>query len=269
MIYRILENIFILCIISVVFLGVWAFYIEPNMLAVTNYKIKDKNLKGIKIVLAGDFHVAPNQEKRLQKTVQKINDQKPDLILLVGDFVSGHERKMTLSAEAIAKNLANLEAEYGVYSVLGNHDWWIDGEEVTQELKKVGINVLADSNMTVKINDKVVYIAGVEDLSTRNSDIHSALKGTKDPTILLSHSPDIFPEVPAGVNLTVAGHLHGGQIRFPFIGFLFIPSKYGERYIYGLFEENDKKMIVTKGVGNSILPFRFNCKPEIVVIEFE
>lgn len=87
--------------------------------------------------------------------------------------------------------------------------------------------------------------------------------------ILLCHSPDVFPKVPKEVNLTLAGHVHGGQVRLPILGSLIVPSNYGDKYSQGLIEENGKKMIVTKGIGNSILNVRFNCIPEIVVIEFE
>ena len=78
----------------------------------------------------------------------------------------------------------------------------------------------------------------------------------------------MFPQIPDNIFLTLAGHTHGGQIRLPFIGALIIPSEYGEKYAKGLIKENNKTMIVTKGIGTSILPLRFNCPPEIVVIEF-
>ena len=86
---------------------------------------------------------------------------------------------------------------------------------------------------------------------------------------MLTHSPDIFPKVPKEVNLTLSGHVHGGQVRLPLLGAIIVPSKYGDKYSYGLIEEDNKKMIVTSGIGTSILNVRFNCKPEIVVIEFE
>ena len=86
---------------------------------------------------------------------------------------------------------------------------------------------------------------------------------------MLTHTPDMFPKVPDDVNLTLAGHTHGGQIRIPFLGPIFTASIHRDKYSKGFIEENEKKMIVTTGIGVSILPIRFNCPPEIVVIEFE
>ena len=136
-------------------------------------------------------------------------------------------------------------------------------------LTKNGIKVLANSNIKVNINGKDLYIAGVEDKTTRTPDIYKTLDLTQNPVILLTHSPDVFPKVPEKVNLTLSGHVHGGQVRLPLIGALIVPSDYGNKYSQGLINEKGKQMIVTKGIGNSILNVRFNCIPEIVVIEFE
>ena len=258
-----------LLIFLAIFLFVYGFFIEPNMLTVKHYKINDSVLKGIKIVFASDFHIKPKQEKRLAKIVEMINEQHPDIVLSVGDFVSGHEENMTMPIDDIVKQLKNVKAKYGFYTVLGNHDWWINGEKITDTLTKNGIKVLANSNTKVNINGKDVYIAGVEDRTTRTPDIYRALDLTQNPVILLTHSPDVFPRVPKEVNLTLSGHVHGGQVRLPLFGALVVPSNYGDKYSQGLIKEKGKQMIVTKGIGNSIFNVRFNCIPEIVVIEFE
>lgn len=255
-------------IILIILLLIYCFFIEPNMLTITHYKINDKDLSGIRIVFVGDFHIKPNQEKRLKKVINTINKQNPDIVLSVGDFVSGHQENMTMPIEDIAKQLKNIKSKYGFYTVLGNHDWWQDGEHIKEILSKSGIIVLENSNKNIQINNKNIYISGVDDMMTRETDITSALANTKNPTILLSHNPDIFPYIPQEVNLTLAGHTHGGQVRFPIIGAPIVPSYYGDLYSQGLIIENNKKMIVTKGIGNSILSIRFNCIPEIVVIEF-
>ena len=131
--------------------------------------------------------------------------------------------------EDIAKNLTKIKSKHGIITVLGNHDWDTDGIKITKNLEANNITVLANSNKKIYINGKEIYIAGVEDLKTQNPDIDKALIGAKRPTILLTHSPDIFPDVPQEVNLTLAGHLHGGQIRLPFWGAIVVPSKYGNR----------------------------------------
>ena len=106
-------------------------------------------------------------------------------------------------------------------------------------------------------------------MMTGKPKLYEALSGVKKPVILLTHAPDMFPKVPKSVNLTLAGHTHGGQIRLPFIGAIFTASKYFNRYVMGLIDENGRKMIVTRGLGVSIIPVRFNCLPELTVIEFE
>lgn len=246
----------------------WSTLVEPNLLVVKKYDIKNADLKGLKIVFVADFHTKTNQEEQLKKVIKKINAQNPDLILSAGDFVNGHNSQSTLPIEKIAKNLATLKSKYGIYTVLGNHDWWQDGEKITKELEKNNIKVLANSNSKIKWGAKTIYIAGVEGLYTRTPDIKKALNSINSPVILLTHSPDVFPKVPQTVDLTLAGHTHGGQIRFPFFGALVVPSNFGEKYAQGLIKENNKIMIVTKGVGTSIFPIRFNCFPEIVLINF-
>ena len=248
---------------------IYIFLIEPNMLTVKNYKINDNDLKGIKIVFASDFHIRPNQEKRLSEIVTKINEQQPDIFISVGDFVNGDRANVTLPVEVIVNHLKDIKTKYGSYTVLGNHDWWIGGEGIIGALTANGIKVLSNSNTKVHINGKDIFIAGVEDKATRIPNINKSLDGAKPPVIFLTHTPDLFPEVPNDVNIILAGHFHGGQVRLPLIENLFVPSEYGSRYALGLVEEKGKRMIVTKGIGTSSFPFRVNCIPEIVVIEFK
>lgn len=257
-----------LIILGILLFIIYIFFIEPNRLIIKNYTIQDPQLKGLKVVLVGDYHIKPNQEKRLSRVIKLVNEQNADIVLSVGDFVAGHEECMTMPIEKIAQELSKVKSKYGFYAVLGNHDWWIDGDKITAGLNKNKINVLANSNVKLNISNKIIYLAGVEDKMTRIPNLSQALKNTKQPVILLTHSPDVFPKIPQNVNITLAGHLHGGQVRLPFIGALIVPSDYGDKYSQGLIEENNKKMIVTKGIGNSILPIRFNCVPEIVVINF-
>jgi len=257
-------------------LFIWSFFIEPNMLAVRTLNLQVQGLKGLKVVFVGDFHIKPYQKKRLSYIVKKINEQRPDLILSIGDFVSGHHPKQSLPIEDIAKEFSKLKPKYGFYAVLGNHDWWQGGERIEKVLEKNGIIVLGNENKVINIKGKKLYIAGVEDITTRNIDLVKALKNVQSPSILLTHSPDVFPfvadpgssKITGQVDLTLAGHTHGGQVNIPFIGSLIVPSDYGQKYAQGLIKENGKAMFVTKGIGTSILPIRFNCIPEIVVINF-
>lgn len=251
-------------IFIIVFVIIWAVVVEPYSLTVKKISIKDESLKGLKIVFASDFHYKPYEKFRLKRDIKKINEQKADIILLGGDFENGHKKGQSLNIETIAKELGKLQAKYGIYSVLGNHDVWQGASEAYEALSKNGISVLKNSNKKAG----PVYIAGVEDLQTQNPDIQNALSGVKQPVILLTHTPDIIKDVPDFVTLTLAGHLHGGQVRLPFHGALVAPSKYGTKYAYGFFLVKGKKLFVSKGIGTSILPIRLFCMPEIVLIEF-
>ena len=262
--------------ILIFLLFIWTFFIEPNMLVTNKQSFNIKGLEGLKVVFIGDFHIKPNQKSRLEYIIKTINEQNPDLILSAGDFVSGHEPQMSLPIQEIAQELSTLKPKYGFYAVLGNHDWWQGGEKAEKILEQNGIVVLGNENRKLNIKGKTLYLAGVEDMNTRDIDLVKALKNTNKPTILLTHTPDVFPFITnksnsiitKSVELTLAGHTHGGQVNIPFIGPLIVPSDYGKKYAQGLIKENGKTMFVTKGIGTSILPMRFNCLPEIVIIKF-
>ena len=250
-------------------LGLYSIFIEPNKLEVMNYTIQDQELSGVKIVFASDFHIKPHQQNRLEKIVNLINSQNPDLVLSAGDFVSGHLQKTTMPPEDIAKGLGKVKSKYGFYTTLGNHDQWYGNEEITKNLEANNIKVLNNANKKIIVNGKPIYIAGIQ-YQPSMIQISNAIDNTQKPTIMLTHSPDEFKKIPQDyVNLILAGHTHGGQIRIPFIGPLFTASSYGDKYAKGFIEEDGKKMITTTGIGTSILPIRFNCSPEIVVIEFK
>ena len=264
-----MKSFLIILVIFIFFDGIYSFFIEPNLLKVKHYVIKDEQLKGIKVVFASDFHLKPYQEKRLEKIIDLINEQNADLVLSAGDYVSGHKLKSTLPVEKIAKGMSRIKSKYGFYTVLGNHDSWIGEGSITSALEKYSVKVLKNESTAVNINGKNIYIAGVEDLQTGAPNIEKALENVDGPVILLSHTPDLFIMTPDSVNITLAGHTHGGQVRLPFFGALIVPSKFGNRYSMGYIEENNKKMFVSKGIGTSMLTVRFNCIPEIAVIDFK
>ena len=270
-------------------------FIEPNQLEINRYIVKDEQLKGVKIVFASDFHIKPHGQKRLDMIVEKINAENPDLVVSAGDFVSGHTHHSTMPIEQIAKSLGKVKTKFGFYTSLGNHDGWYGKDEITKNLEKNGIKVLSNSNVSLNIRDQKLYIAGIEDYNTGKPDIYKALNNIEvdkngkynKSVIMLSHTPDMFPKMPDEITLVLAGHCHGGQIRIPFIGPIFTASRYGNKYVKGWKQEKDGKTIkvdlskpiklqkdistlfTTCGIGVSILPFRFNCPPEINVIEFE
>ena len=249
-------------VVFILLLLFWAVLIEPNILTVKHLTIKCDELKGKRIVFATDLHIKPYEKIRLKKLVKKINEQNPEIVLFGGDYVNGHRKGRSMLIEDIARELGRTNAP--TVGIIGNHDGWQGKEEVVQALENNNIKVLVNEN--IKIGN--LYIAGLDDIQTGHADIEKALKNTKLPRIVITHSPDTFPDLPEDITLVLAGHLHGGQIVLPFMKPLTVPSVYGDRYAYGLIEENNKKMFVSRGLGTSILPMRFNCPPQIVVIDF-
>lgn len=237
---------------------IWSFFIEPKLIIVKKYKLKKFDKK---IVFISDLHISKFNKNRLKRIVKLINKQNPDFVLSGGDYIHGHSGETTLEIEKIAKELSKINAP--VLSVLGNHDGWFDKYRVKKALENNGIKVLLNSSTELE----GISIAGIEDLQTGIPDVKTALENTSSPRILLTHTPDIYDDIKENVNLILAGHLHGGQVRLPLFGAILLPSKFGKRFEYGLYNYNGNKMIVTKGLGTSILTLRFNCIPEIVVIE--
>ena len=258
---------------------VWGVFIEPNRLVLRVVKV-EAPLPHLRIALLSDLHAgAPFITiEKVRTIVDQILEQHPDVVLLLGDFVIGHGNRHGgvpgghyISIGAIVRELARLHAPLGVFAVLGNHDEWAEGGggEIRTAFRSVPIPVLTNESMKVMVNGAPLWLVGVGDVETGNDDVHAALKNVPvgEPTLVFSHEPDIFPLVPQWVGLTVAGHTHGGQVSLPLIGALIVPSRYGQRYVRGLIEEDGHQLFVTSGVGTSILPVRFGVTPEIVVLD--
>ena len=245
-------------IILFIILFLWAFVVEPNLLVVKHYKVSA--LDNLRIVFVSDFHISKYEKSRLKRVVDLINKQNPDLVLSGGDFIKGHDGKNTLGIEEQAEILKGLNAPF--ITVLGNHDGWYDRARVTKVLKDSGFTVLENSNTKIK----GIYFVGLEDIQTGKPDIKAALAGTELPRVLISHSPDVYYDVKEPVSLILAGHTHGGQVSFPPFGAPVVPSDYGSKFARRVINETHNTMIITKGIGTSILPVRFCAVPEIVVI---
>lgn len=254
-------------------LAIWAFFIEPNRLIVHQDTIQinnwPKELSGLRIAVISDIHTGGPfiNDRKLQQIVALTNQQTPDLIILLGDYMSPNSwHSHRVEPEVTAAGLKNLRAPLGVYSVLGNHDWWYNGEKVRRALEQNGIHVLEDEVVEVKWRDKSFWLVGLADLWTRPQHVSQTIaKVPPGSTIIaLTHNPDIFPRLPQNVPLLLAAHTHGGQVNIPLIGTPVVPSDFGQKYTAGYVFENGHHLFVTTGIGTSIFPVRFRVTPEIV-----
>ncbi len=260
--------------IVAVFLSAWAFWWEPSSLQVEEYEIvtqKWYKKEPLRIAVLADLHTGSPHHgfKMLERIVQETNAASPDLILLAGDFViHGVIGGTFIPPEKSAKYLSKLKARLGVYAVLGNHDWWFDYDQVFQAFIDNGIPVLEDRSILIQNNADTFWLAGISDFWEGEHDIDKALtdvpKGSS--IIAFTHNPDLFPEIPDRVDLTIAGHTHGGQVNLPLLGRLVVPSRYDDRYAIGHIIENARHLFVTPGLGTSILPIRFRVPPEISIV---
>jgi hypothetical protein len=255
----------------IIFIPIWAFFIEPNLLIVKRITIKDSDLKGIRVAYLTDLHLCQDQISFALKTINKVNKEKPDLILLGGDYVVKTIYKhKTMKPSDISKLLKQLKAKYGIFMVLGNHE--ADKKtikEFANNLKDSDIKILQNKNIKLHINDKDIYIVGIGDMASSRHRIAAAFKDVKNPIIAFTHSPDIFPLLPKYVNITFAGHTHGGQVYFPFYGPVALPRHLLGKYLKGFYEEEGKKLFVSSGIGTSQLKVRFFNLPEIIIADFK
>ena len=232
----------------------------------------------LSITVIADLHSGgPNMGlARVAGVVDAANALRSDLVVVLGDYFATHKFVTERVPHAAwAGELARLQAPLGVYAIFGNHDWWYDIDGVRAALRRVGIPALENDAVLIGRPGQKFWLAGLGDqlaywLGPSQFRGVDDLPGTlgrvrgDDPVILLVHEPDIFPQVPQSVALTLAGHTHGGQIRVPGMPPLWVPSAYGDRFAYGHVVENGRHMIVSGGLGTSVVPLRLGVPPEIV-----
>lgn len=256
--------------------GGYSFAVEPSWLRLKQYRLESpkwpSNYKPLKIAVAGDLHVGCPSVRldEVDRIVRELNNLNADIILLLGDFLIGGVMLGHYTApQPIAEKLKALHAPLGVYSVLGNHDWWKDGEGMWRALEGAGIHVLENDSLLIKSGGGDFWLSGLADDTTRHPDIQATLSKVTDdkPVIMMTHDPATFLEKTDRPVVTLAGHTHGGQVAFPVIGPLIVPGRAPIKYAYGHIHEEGRDLIVTSGVGTSILPVRFGRRPEIMQID--
>jgi predicted MPP superfamily phosphohydrolase len=269
-------------IFSIIFLalaltGAYAYFIEPRRLVVNETALSvphwSARLDGFKIVAISDIHGGSNYvtEDRLRELVAKANAQNPDLIVLLGDFVSEKFRdhkNLRMPVETIAENLKGFQARYGVYAVIGNHDWWYDERKVRGEFEKVGIKFLENEAASFDhASGEKIWLLGIEDYwKNYRVEVTEAMRQIepKKNIIAITHNPDSLLKAPPEISLLLAGHSHGGQVKFPFYGAVAFVND--PRFMKGEAVVDGKHVFVTTGVGCSGPPLRFGVVPEIAVL---
>jgi predicted MPP superfamily phosphohydrolase len=256
-------------------LTIWSVGIEPRWVAARRIEtsVAGWQRPPLKVAVASDWHVSRHAfwrvmtPERAARIVDEINAAQPDVVLLPGDFISGAgdpSARGEIDADAVATVLGRLHAPLGVYAVLGNHDWWAGGAAVAAALERRGIHVLEN---TARPIDAGLWVVGVGDHSTGHSRPAAAVSQvpSQAQALVLMHDPASLADLPPVAGLAVAGHTHGGQVVLPFVGALWVPGAAPRQWAYGWIEHAGQQVWVTSGLGTSILPLRFNCRPEWVL----
>ena len=224
-----------------------------------------KGAPPLRVALLTDIHVAgPDMPpRRVARIVEQVNALRPDVVLLAGDFVS--DKTVATHRYPAGEGLAPLAAlrpRLGTFAVLGNHDHWRDAAQVRSALDRAKVQVIDNGAVTVG----PLSLGGVDDEFTAHDDMSAtvaAMRSGHGSRVLLSHSPDVAAVAPDEISLILAGHTHCGQIQLPLVGAVEYQSSYGERFGCGLLVEGSRRIVVSAGIGTSVLPLRLGAVPDL------
>ena len=253
----------------------YAYFIEPDRLVIREETLSipnwSANLNGFKIVAVSDIHGGSNNvtESKLRELVSLANAQTPDLIVLLGDYISeqrGNKKELRMPVATIADNLQGFQAKYGVYGVIGNHDHWHNQSKITREFERVGIKILDNEIERIPVGDETLNLWGIEDYWKRRRVPTDVLGDIEDKQniITITHNPDSLLKTPDVISLMLAGHSHGGQVNLPILGVVHHVTD--PRLTAGEVVVDGKHVFVTTGIGCSGPQIRFRVPPEIAVI---
>lgn len=274
--------------------GAYSVVIEPNfILDVTRYRVTPRDWPAgfaLRIAVITDLHACEPwmPPARIRKIAELANALSPDLVALLGDFSAGtHLVSGAVQPEQWAEALSVLRAPLGVHAVLGNHDWWHgplpgdrgdDGEAARRALKQMGARLYENDALRLVKDGQPFWLLGLADQMAEYYDGRRGWRGHDDlpatlrlvsddaPAILLAHEPFIFRNTPKRVSLTLSGHTHGGQVNLPILGPIVAQARFRMAHVYGHLVEDDRHLVISGGLGESILPMRFMRPPEIVEV---
>lgn len=263
--------VLILMLLGIVFLLYC--YCESYWIKTSNLEIKSSAIPAAfnnkTIVFISDVHHGPYfSVARVKKLVERINAIKPDIILLGGDYVS----RDSCYILPFFDELKNLQAPLGIYAVLGNHDHWLSAKQTHELMTRNGIHLCDNKSFWVKAGSDSIKIGGVGDLWEDMQILDSTTQDLRknDFCILLSHNPDYIEAMNTDlIDLTLSGHTHGGQMTLFGMWSPVLPSRFGQKYKYGLLQTPTMQSYISTGIGTITPPLRFFCRPEIVVINLK
>lgn len=274
---KILIKTFIVLLLIMVGTILYSRYIATSGLVTNEIVINDNNIPtsydGLKIVHFSDLHYTRIiTKKSVTKIINEINLIKPDIVFFTGDLVDTDKVLTEDDKNFLIESLSNINSTYGKYAILGNHDIANNNGDIMSIYSQSGFNLLENEYDVIysKNNDKI-FIGGLNSVSHELEDIDKVMSyyDTNDSSntynIILLHEPDYADNIVNSydnINLILAGHSHGGQVRLPIIGALYTP-KNGHKYVKGYYDLNGTSLYVTSGIGVSRYNFRLFNKPEI------
>lgn len=267
---KMMVSLVLIVIFAVATLGIYATYIERKLLVVKEHEItlRDKGKNQLKIVQFTDTQLGEYYSlKDLERAVDKINEEKADIVVFTGDLIDHAAQYEDLYE--VAPVLSKIEAKLGKYAVYGNHDIGGGAERYYEDIMdEAGFEVLENSSTTIQVNGNTIRIMGGDEAMMGWHDAQITTEGIQDEDInlLLLHEPDLIDDyVDYPIDLALSGHSHGGQVALPILGPV-VKNYLAEKYNKGLyFIDNERKtqLYVSSGLGNTKLPFRFGNIPVI------
>lgn len=264
-------------IIVILMIIIWVVWTNTNF-TTTHYKINNGKIpdafSGYKIAEIADLH----NHKWGDRIIKALEKEKPDIIVITGDFVDSSHTDFQVALDFVekAKKIAP------IYYVTGNHEAWIENySELEKKLYNEGVHMMDDTKVWLEKDSEKINLIGVQDPDfverytgegIKEEVVKTKLQPLLDENhynIVLCHRPELFHEyVAVGADLVLTGHAHGGQVRIPFVGGLVAPNQgFFPKYTEGVHHKDKTDMVVSRGLGNSIIPVRINNMPELVIVE--
>lgn len=264
---------YIIVICVIVFLVGFCYW-QNNMLVLSEYEYANKEitkeLDGYTIVHLSDLH-NKGFGKNQKRLIKEIEECEPDMIVITGDLVDERSKNFDHAA-SLVRNAVLIAP---VYYVTGNHEKWLSDDlynELMDMLRQEGVTILDNTYLSIEKGGSDFILAGLDDGSLLDDTLKELrLNDKKELVVLLTHEPQYIKDYSIyGADLVLAGHAHGGQFRLPFIGGVYAPDQgFNPAYTSGVYEENDTAMVVSRGLGNSVIPVRLFNFPDIVCVRFK